>query len=226
MWKPFLSKCKYLDGLKCPKLIWYRLNAKDDIPRVDAKTQSNFDFGHWIGAKAQELFPDGVEDTSEMSFQEHLTRSRELLKLRVPVFEVGLIYENAYARPDVLDPVGEDKWDIVEVKCGRSVHDVNCHDVAYQRYCYTHAGLKINRCYIMHVNPDMRVSDKTPLDELFVKVDVTDRVDECSVGIAEKIEEIRAVTMAENCPDISMGDQCDEPYGCVMKPFCQEFNGN
>ena len=128
MYIPFLSKTKYLEGLKCPKLIWYRFNAKDKIPEFGAATQSTFNYGHWIGEKAKQLFPDGVEDSSEMSFQEHLKRSLELLNLRVPVFEVGLIYNNAYARPDVLDPVGGNKWDIIEVKCGRSVHDVNCHD--------------------------------------------------------------------------------------------------
>lgn len=83
---PFLSKSKYLEGLKCHKLIWYRLNAKDQIPQVDAETQSTFDYGHWIGEKAKQLFPGGVEDSSEMSFQDHLKRSLELLKLRVPVY--------------------------------------------------------------------------------------------------------------------------------------------
>ena len=117
---PFLSKCKYLDGLKCPKLIWYRLNAKDKIPQWCSETQSTFNYGHWIGEKAKLLFPGGIEDNSEMSFDEHLLRSQELLKLRAPVFEVGIMYNNTYARPDVLDPVGKDMWDIVEVKCGQS----------------------------------------------------------------------------------------------------------
>ena len=224
-YQPFLSKCKYLDGLKCHKLIWYRLNAKDDIPAVDADTQTTFDYGHWIGEKAKELFPNGVEDSSEMSFQEHLDRSLELLKLRVPVFEVGLIYNNAYARPDILDPVGDDKWDIVEVKCGRCVHDVNYHDVAYQRYCYTNAGLNINRCYILHVKDGVNVKTATPPEKAFEKVDVTDKVNEHSIGIEERIAAIRQVVRLEKCPDIRMGEQCDTPYGCVMKPLCQNING-
>ena len=54
------------DGLKCPNLIWYRLNVKDDISSMDVGTQSIFNCGHWVGEKAKVLLPNGVEDSGEI----------------------------------------------------------------------------------------------------------------------------------------------------------------
>ena len=55
-----LSKSKYLEGLQCPKLLWYEYNRKKDLPAIDAATQAIFDEGHRVGEYAQKLFPDGV----------------------------------------------------------------------------------------------------------------------------------------------------------------------
>ncbi len=219
MRKCFLSKSLYLDGIKCLKLVWFRINAPEQIPVVDKKTQATFDFGHWIGEKAKRLFPKGADANMGLSFQKHLEKSLELLEKRMPIFEAGFISDGDYARADVLDPVKDNKWDIVEVKCGRSVADVNCHDIAFQRHCYTGAGLNINRCYVMHVAEGIAVR-YTPVQDVFEKVDVTAKVEEYSEGIGEKIAGIRGAVSSKECPAICTGEHCDKPYGCVMKPFC------
>jgi hypothetical protein len=36
--------------------------------------------------------------------------------LRKPLFEAAFAFKDGYARADILDPVGRDKWDIIEVK--------------------------------------------------------------------------------------------------------------
>ena len=48
MSSPFLSKTKYLDGLKCPKLLWYEYNRKEDLPEIDAATQAIMDQGNSV----------------------------------------------------------------------------------------------------------------------------------------------------------------------------------
>ena len=40
---PYISKSTYLMGLQCQKLIWFRYNAKDQIPAPDESTQAIFD---------------------------------------------------------------------------------------------------------------------------------------------------------------------------------------
>ncbi len=217
--KPFISKSTYLDGLKCRKLVWFRANAPERIPKPDKKTQATFDFGHFIGERAKRLFPDGINIDLELSFQKQLERSKELLVKRVPVFEAGFIHDNAYARADVLEPAGKDKWDIVEVKCGRSVADVNCHDIAFQKFCYTSAGLRIRKCFVMHVREGISIRGRPP-DEMFNKADVTKKVEEFSEGIEDRIREIRKAMAAKECPAVCMGEHCEKPYCCIMRQVC------
>ena len=40
---PSLSKSTYLMGRQCSKLLWFRYNAKDQIPAYDEATQAIFD---------------------------------------------------------------------------------------------------------------------------------------------------------------------------------------
>jgi len=47
-------------GLQCQKLIWFRYNAKDQIPAPDEATQAVFDQGTEVGELARQLFPGGI----------------------------------------------------------------------------------------------------------------------------------------------------------------------
>ena len=57
---PFLSKTKYLEGLKCHKLLWYEYNKKDAFPPVDPADQAKMDQGKAVGELAHTLFPGGM----------------------------------------------------------------------------------------------------------------------------------------------------------------------
>jgi len=58
---PCLSKSTFLMGRQCSKLLWFRYNAKDQIPQPDEAQQAVFDQGHEVGKLAQQLFPGGIE---------------------------------------------------------------------------------------------------------------------------------------------------------------------
>jgi hypothetical protein len=55
-----LSKSTYLMGRHCSKLLWFRYNAKDQIPAPDEAQQAVFDQGHEVGELAKQLFPGGI----------------------------------------------------------------------------------------------------------------------------------------------------------------------
>lgn len=52
----------------------------------------------------------------------------------------------------ILNPVGSDAWDIIEVKSSTEVKDVNLRDLAFQALVYSGAGLSIRRCCLVHVD--------------------------------------------------------------------------
>jgi len=143
---PVLSTTRYIQGLQCKKLLWHVYNARDLIPSVDEGTQAIFDQGHEVGLLAQTLSPGCIAVEGNIPFDQVVTRSRDLLHRRAPLFEAGFRHNHVNARADVLEPAGADSadgWNIVEVKSTTSVKDPHWDDLAVQKHCYEGAGLRI-----------------------------------------------------------------------------------
>ena len=216
-----LSKSRYLNGLQCPKLLWIAINEPERIPEPDAATQHIFDQGHLVGELAKKLFPGGIDIPAE-HFMDNIKETKDLLCQRKPLFEGGFLAGNLFARADILNPVNEGEWDIIEVKSSTSVKDVNIHDVAFQKYCYEQAGLEINRCFLMHINNQyVRNGDIAP-QELFKIDEITDLVEEISHGIHDRIDNMFEDIARERCPEIGIGLHCRDPYECALAD-CWDF---
>jgi len=89
------------------------------------------------------------------------------------LFEPGFVYNGGFARADILNPVGKDAWDIIEVKSSTEVKDVNLLDLAFQAFVYSGAGLRIRRCYLMHVDRDYVRRGAVDPKKFFKLADVT-----------------------------------------------------
>jgi hypothetical protein len=221
---PFLSKSKYLNGLQCHKLLWFYYNAKDQIPGFDAQTQAIFDQGHLVGELAKKLYPGGIEVAKgEKDFGKILALSQEAVRARRPLFEAAFRSGNAFARADILNPVGKNEWDIIEVKSSTEVKDVNLHDLALQRYAYEGAGLSISRCFVMHINNEYVRKGEVDPKKLFKKTDVTDDVRALMKTVGPNLETMTGVIRRKQCPEIPIGPHCSDPYECVLQEICWKF---
>jgi hypothetical protein len=219
-----LSKSKYLNGLQCKKLLWYVYNEPTAIPEPDAITQAIFDQGHLVGDYAKKMFPQGVEVDHSGSFDEGLRQTKELILKRVPIFEGALTYKQCYARADILEPAGQDEWNLIEVKSSTELKDVNYHDIGFQYYLYIGAGLKINKCYLMCIdNTYVRKGDIDP-GKLFKKIDVTDEIKAtyCKT-IEDNVSEMVKAISAETFIKIGVGSHCSDPYDCRLIEKCWSF---
>jgi hypothetical protein len=217
-----LSKSKYLLGLQCPKLLWTQLNRPDSIPAVDTVTQHMFDQGHLVGQYAKQLFPDGV-DIPHDGFMENITATRRLLAERRPLFEAGILYGSIYSRVDILEPVDDDEWDIVEIKSSTSVKDVHIDDISFQRYCCEKAGLKIRVCKVGFLNREYVKKGSIEPEELFVLEDVSAGVEEACERMDERVLDLLQVPARRSCPEVTIGRHCLEPYECSLRPQCWAF---
>jgi hypothetical protein len=221
---PFISKSKYLAGLQCQKLLWYYYNAKEEIPPPDAATQAIFDQGHEVGELAKSLFPGGIEVAKGIvDFARVLPQSLEAIKLRKPLFEAAFAYKNAFARADVLNPVGKDQWDIIEVKSSTQVKDVNILDLALQRYTYEGAGLKIRNCILMYIDNQYVRKGRIDPKKLFGREDITKQVAALMSGVEGNLKGMADVIRLKKYPAISIGPQCSDPYECPLQDICWQF---
>jgi len=221
---PSLSKTKYLDGLKCAKLLWHEYNAKEVIPPVDEETQAIFDQGHEVGALARTLFPGGIEIGGDFrDIEGALRKTAEAVKLRRPVFEGAFSFGGGFARADILVPAGRSGWDLIEVKSSTELKDVHVEDVALQKYVYAGAGLDIRRCEVMLIDTSYVRRGAVEPAKLFFRTDVTTDVDAILPEVGERLAKMADVIRLKRCPPVSIGPQCTVPYGCPMMQICWEF---
>ena len=151
---PGLSKSTFLMGRQCSKLLWFRYNAKDQIPAPDEAKQAVFDQGTEVGELAQQLFPGGmVVALGIINPQEVIAQTQAAISKRVPLYEAAFSHHGGYARADILVPVAGDAWDLVEVKSTTSLkEDVHLPDIAFQTFVLTGAGIKLRKCFLAHIN--------------------------------------------------------------------------
>jgi hypothetical protein len=220
----YISKSKFLHGLQCPKLLWCDYNAKHLFPEVDAALQAIFDQGHEVGALAKKMFPNGIEiDCDPSDFEQAIRLTKEALSSRRPVFEAAVSATGGYARADVLNPVGNSEWDIIEVKSTTDLKDVHISDLAFQAWLFTKAGVKIRRCFLCHINRDFVRQGEIDPQKFFTLRDVTAQVAETSRVLEEQVGEMSKVIRSAKCPDIQIGKQCDNPYTCLLHDHCWSF---
>ena len=219
-----LSKSTYLMGLQCPKLLWHRYHAKELLQQPGTLAQAIFDQGHEVGAWAKRLFPAGSEIAPGVTdFDLVCAETQRQLLTRQPLFEPGFRAGGGYARIDILNPVDDDAWDLIEVKSSTSVKDVYLADVAFQAYVCTAAGLTIRRRYVLHINSSyVRQGDVDP-QKLFTQVDVTRKVTALSAQIADKVDAFARVVEAAEHPAVNIGPHCNSPYACPLTYRCWAF---
>ena len=216
-----ISKSKYMKGLQCQKLLWTVCNAAESIPEADAGIQALFNEGTAVGELAQSLFPGGVLVERDGGYGEMLENTQSLLSEGKPIFEATFAANCVYAQADILNPVENGKWDIVEIKMSTGVKSQHIQDVAFQRHCYESAGMAIRNCYLMHINNQYVRRGALDANGLLVSEDVTEPVATESVGIVDRIAEMHRLIGLQKCPTVAMGPHCSNPYGCPLIGQCQ-----
>lgn len=212
-YKPVLTKSKYMVGLKCKKSLWIMFNEKWKIPLPDEITQFRFDQGYIIDNLAKTMFKDGI-DIPSGDFKESINMSKELLEKRKPLFEAGFLYDGCYSRADILVPVGDDEWDVYEVKSSTTVKDDHINDLSFQKHCYENSGLKIRKTFLILVNKEYVREGEVEVEKLLSKYDITSEVEMAKEGIQDRIDEMYKVIGLPVYNEKRYGKHCDSPSTC------------
>lgn len=216
-----LTKSKYLVGLSCPRYLWMMFHDLDKLPENTLAVKYRMRQGQEVGKLAKEYFPDGI-DIAEEDFQSNITKTSELLKQRKILFEAGILVNDVYSRADILIPVENEQWDIVEVKSSTQVKEENIHDLSFQKYVYQLSGLKIRKCSIIHINRDFVKRGKINPKELFISKDITTEVNKASEGIENRIKIMLSIAKNPTPPDVKLGNGCNNGIDCPCED-CWSF---
>jgi len=221
----YISKSTYLMGLQCQKLIWFRYNAKDQIPAPDEATQAVFDQGTEVGELARQLFPGGiVVAPGIINPDEVIAETQKAIQARRPLYEAAFVFHGGYARTDILVPVAGDAWDLIEVKSTTKLkEEVHLPDIAFQAFVLAGAGIKIRKCFLAHINNEFVRHGAIDPQKFFTLEEVTKEVSDLSREVWEQLDALQRIISAKAHPEIQIGPHCDDPYTCPLHERCWSF---
>lgn len=218
-----LTKSDFVKFLQCFKLLWLYKNRKDLLPtEVDLSTEKVFEEGFVVEKYAYQLFPTG-ENAGDDDIKKSIANTKALLKKGVAaIFQPTFSNYDAgtFCRADIIVNIGENIFDIYEVKSSTTVKDIQIADVAFQKICLESAGLKIGRLHIIVVNNEyVRHGDIEPKKLLKIE-DVTERAEKLMEKMGEQIKDALKVLDSKSEPQIRLGKQCHDPYDCPFVHYC------
>src|SRR5258708_6461977 len=175
-----ISKTDYVLWRECAKNAWLKLHRPDIYYATELTEfeQSVIDAGIEVEGAARGLFPAGILITASKT--EAQQKTAELLTtnsgtLFQPVFEK----DSLLAAIDVLQfDCGTGEHAIHEIKSSTRIEEQHLYDLAFQVVLLRKHGRKVSRACLVHLNPNYSRQGDLYLENLFVSVDVTGRVDQ------------------------------------------------
>ena len=68
------------------------------------------------------------------------------------IYEAAFLYDGVRVRVDILERLGDGRWNLIEVKSSTSEKDIYLPDVAVQCHVLKGSGLDIAQILLMHLN--------------------------------------------------------------------------
>lgn len=127
-----ISKSKFVAGFQCLNGLYWQVHQPQLAAEPDAADEARFEQGYEVGLLARQMFPGGMEVSSEGELDKAIRTTRELVENReVPaIFEGTFEHDGILVRVDVLQRRRDNRWRLIEVKSGTDLKDYYLDDVA------------------------------------------------------------------------------------------------
>ncbi len=215
---PRLSKSRFVAGLQCHKLLWWRV-PEPEVPELqpDKVLQDLFSQGQHVGQVATEHFPGGHSiDFPHWEYDAKIAATQDALEDGSPsIYEASFKADNVFVAVDVLERDG-DGFNLIEVKSSTSQKPEHVWDAAIQTHVLRRSGLVVKRAEIMHLNKEHRNPD---VGELFARTDVTAEVEQFLPTVPDEIGR-QLEMLGGPLPEKPIGPQCFEPRECPFMARC------
>lgn len=214
-----VTKTDYVRGMQCPKMLWLDKHKPEERV-IPPEVQQRLDEGNEFGDKAMGMFGPFEEmttikpETGWLDYTAMINKTADALKRNVEnICEASFSFYMNFCAVDILRKV-EDGYEIYEVKNAPDVSEQFIKDVGFQRWILLKCGIKVVRCYIVYHGED----ESNP----FVIEDVTERAKGYWREVNDNIWRLGKLKKQEEEPEQPMGCQCDNPYECWYKGYCQK----
>jgi predicted RecB family nuclease len=218
-----ISKSKFVAGVQCLKRLYLQVHQPEQATKPDAAVQAIIQQGHEVGMLARQMFPGGVEVSSDGGLDQAIRATRELAANReVPaIFEGVFEHGGVLVRVDILHRRRDGRWRLIEVKSSTGVKEHHGDDVGIQYRVLRRSGLDVASACLAHVNRNY-VYPGGDIDACrFFKIrNLTRRVERLQPKLTFQLRSEFAVLSMPKAPDITPGKHCTSPVTCEFFDRC------
>ena len=216
-----LSKSKYCNAVQCPKMLWMQINHPE-LFDDSVMNESILETGQEVGDLARGLFGEyTVVDFGD--YPDMLKRTQELLNSDTEnIAEASFAYEGLFCRVDILRNLGNNEFELYEVKSSTSVKDIYYHDVAFQCYVMTKLGYEVTKACLVHVNKEYIRHGELDIQALFTINDITSDVRRMFTDVENNLQFYADYLDAVDEPAQPIGEYCFSPYDCGYFKHCSK----
>lgn len=220
---PVISKSSFIRGLKCPKSLWLHFHLPDEKDEVSEAQQKIFDNGNNIGKLAQQLFPGGIDASrgEPANYADNIAFTRHLMENGCEaIYEAAFGDGETLCYLDILAKVNGE-WQGFEVKATSKVKEYHLNDTGFQYYTIRRSGTTLKEISVVHLNNQYIRRGELHIPSMFHLAPVTRAIRKRQKSISLKLKDFQQLLMAEEAPEIPMGNHCSSPYPCDYICFCQ-----
>jgi hypothetical protein len=225
-----LSKSRFTRGIQCPLALYLSVRTDAVIPEPSLSDQMRFDVGNRVNevthARFERLY--GV-DACAMIEADFLHQNDAVAETaaamaagKMAILEAGFTHGGVKVRVDVLERVGDDEWDLIEVKSTRGYKkEKHLWDAAVQTWVARGAGVNVRRTCLMHLDKSYvwPGGEYDPM-AIMTEADITAAVAERILEVPTKVDEFLAVVRSDEPPAPSSEVSCERPYPCPFSEYC------
>jgi predicted RecB family nuclease len=221
---PILSKSRFLAGLQCPLRLWHQCYNRDLASETSTVQKAVFDTGHEVGRLATQLYPEGILIEEDHLHHEEAVQStlRAMENPNVPaIYEAAFLYDGVRVRVDILERLGDGRWNLIEVKSSTSEKDIYLPDVAVQYHVLKGSGLVVEHILLMHLNNQyVYDGNSLELEQLFHHCDMTNKALIYQNQVPSLLVDFNDMLAKPGEPKIKPGRHCRNPYECEFWEYC------
>lgn len=207
------------DGLRCSRKLYLKLRHDDFGIAPEPNYESRPEEGRRLCEEARAYFPGGVfAGRRGIDRREALEATRRLMNSGTHI-----LYDAVFEHDGIIVPIDilarrDDMWEIVFVRQSTKLKDHHIDRAAATAWVMFHNGIEDYRATIMHVNLRCVWPDRA---NLFVRLDVTDRVHARAKEMPDHIARLRYALGGDRLPRVPIGRHCNFPRLCSFSEFCR-----
>ena len=238
-----LSKSRYASYCQCPKKLWldvFNPEASGD----DAFAKAQMASGVKVGEFARSIYGP-YEDATVLDNDGHVDLNAMLERTRIlreagtiNIAEASFSYDGCYCAVDILRLVGNNIYEINEVKSctvdpdsEKSVNEVvqkYLNDISYQKWVLCKLGINVAEVNLVCMDSRYSVPADGHIDpqSLFTVIHCGDRITQEMMNLVEtRAYEAKMVLETPEEIEQELNLQCKKPFDCPFIKYCMAQAG-